>query len=130
MSEKIGSFSRRLWHSANTTNTPGEVIAFGGSSNFFKNPSGTIETNKVVIFCFAPPKLQTLCIDNLLGILKDDSADKWMPDIIRLPRGLIYDISRRIPFQNKYAQINKREEIATFRCFFVHKILHRKFWRF
>ena len=130
MSEKLRSLSPRVWHSANATNTPGEVIVFGGSSNFFKNPSDTIETNKVVIFRFAPTKLQTLCIDNLLGILKDGGADRWMPNIIRLPRALKYDISRRLPAQKKYTKINKREETVTTKCFLVPKILHRKFWRF
>ena len=128
MSEKLGSLSRRVWHSANTTNTPGEVIVFGGSSKFFKNSSEDVETNKVAIFHFVPPKLQTLCIDNVLGILKDGGADKWMPSIIRLPRALTYDISSRLPVQKKYLKINKKEETATTKCFVIPKIL--RIWRF
>ena len=128
MSEKLGSLSRRVWHSANTTNTPGEVIVFGGSSKFFKNSSEDVETNKVAIFHFVPPKLQTLCIDNVLGILKDGGADKWMPSIIRLPRALTYDISSRLPIQKKYPKINKKEETATTKCFVIPKIL--RIWRF
>ena len=128
MSEKLGSLSCRVWHSASTTNTPGEVIVFGGSSKFFKNSSEDVETNKVAIFHFVPPKLLTLCIDNVLGILKDGGADKWMPSIIRLPRALTYDISSRLPVQKKYPKINKKEETATTKCFDIPKIL--RIWRF
>ena len=128
MSEKLGSLSHRVWHSASTTNTPGEVIVFGGSSKFFKNSSEDVETNKVAIFHFVPPKLLTLCIDNVLGILKDGGADKWMPSIIRLPRALTYDISSRLPVQKKYPKINKKEETATTKCFDIPKIL--RIWRF
>ena len=128
MSEKLGSLSRRVWHSANATNTPGEVIVFGGSSNFFNN-SEDEETNKVAIFHFDPPKLKTLCIDLVLCILEHD-ADTWMPNIVRLPRALTYDISSKLPVQKKDLQSCKIEEVATTNCFFIPKILLRKFRRF
>ena len=128
MSEKLRSLSPRVWHSANATNTPGEAIVFGGSSNFLKNPSDTVETNKVVMFRFAPLKLQTLCIDNVLDILKDGGADKWMPSIIRLPRALTYDISSRLPVQEQYPEMSKKGETTTTKCSLIPKILH--IWRF
>ena len=128
LSAKLGCFSRRVWHTANATNTPGEVIVFGGSSNFFKNAEDG-ETNKLAIFHFVPPKLKTLCIDYVLCILEQD-AETWMPNIVRLPRALAYDISRKLPVQRKDLQSCEKEEIATTKCFLNLNILHRKFWRF
>ena len=133
LSEKLGCFSRRVWHSANATNTPGEVIVFGGSSNFkdveTNKNSEDVETNKLAIFHFVPPKLKTLCIDHVLCILEQD-AETWMPNIVRLPRALAYDISSKLPVQKKDLESSEREELATTKCFPIFKIIHRKFWKF
>ena len=128
LSAKLGCFSRRVWHTANATNTPGEVIVFGGSSNFFKNSFEDVETNKVAIFKFVPPKLETLCIDNVFDILKDGGADKWMPSIIRLTRVLRYDFSSRLPVQEQYPEMSKKGETTTTKCSLIPKILH--IWRY
>ena len=100
MSKKLGSLSRRVWHSANATNTPGEVRVFGGSTNFFINPLETVETNQVAMFCFVPQKLKTLCLNIVLCVLEDD-PETWMPCITRLPREMKHDINNRLAFQGQ-----------------------------
>ena len=100
MSKKLGFLSRRVWHSANATNTPGEVIVFGGSTNFFINPLEIVETNQVAIFWFVPQKLKTLCLNIVLCVLKDD-PETWMPCITRLPREMRHDINNRLAFQGQ-----------------------------
>ena len=95
MSEKLGSFSHRGWHSANATSTSGEVIVFGGSSNFFMNPFETVNTNNVAVFRFASEKLKTLCLNIVLCFLKHD-PELWIPYITRLPRAIRYEINNRL----------------------------------
>ena len=100
MSEKLGSFSHRVWHSANATNTPEQVIFFGESSNFFMNPPETVKINNVAIIRFIPHKLKTLCLDIVLCIMKHDS-ETWMPCITELPRAIRYEINNRLAVQEQ-----------------------------
>ena len=102
--------------------------SFWRELKFFKNSFEDVETNKVAIFKFVPPKLETLCIDNVFDILKDGGADKWMPSIIRLTRVLRYDFSSRPPVQEKYPEMSKKGETTTTKCSLIPKILH--IWRF
>ena len=55
----------RLWHTASSTYTPGEVLIFGGNSaqRFLSDSDTECHVNEVAVFRFSPIPLKRLCAE-------------------------------------------------------------------
>ena len=89
-STQLGCFAPRLWHTSCATDMPGEIVIFGGCSNFIIESERTVHTNTIAIYRFSPQKLQRLCIDYIM-----QHSERYLPFTKMLPRSIQRDIDIR-----------------------------------
>lgn len=86
----LACFAPRIWHTACNTDSPGEIVVFGGCSTSVFGTDLAIHTNTVALFRFSPLSLQRLCLDTIMS-----NFEKYSTVIEELPRGLQRTINYR-----------------------------------
>jgi len=86
----LGCFAPRLWHTACATDTPGEVVIFGGCANSVFGTEHAMHTNTVATFHYSPLPLKRLALDHIVH-----NYDKYHTHVAQLPRPLQRDIAHR-----------------------------------
>ncbi|XP_057296907.1 kelch domain-containing protein 2-like isoform X1 [Hydractinia symbiolongicarpus] len=89
-SNHLGCFAPRLWHTACATDTPGEILIFGGCSNSVLGSESTIHANNVAVFRFSPVSLRRLCIDYIVS-----NVSLYHEYVKSLPKSLQRNIYQR-----------------------------------
>lgn len=90
VSNHLEFIAPRMWHTSCSTDSPGEVLIFGGCVNSVIGEEHTIHTNTVAIFRFSPLSLQRLSLDYIM-----QNIGRHSNTIENLPRTLQRRIHHR-----------------------------------
>ena len=87
------TYSPRMWHTACKTDSPGEVVIFGGCVNSIIGRDSTSHTNQISVFRFSPLSLRRQCLDYIMKNI--GSYCKHGSLVMDLPHSLRRDIRQR-----------------------------------
>jgi len=90
-SKNLDIFAPRMWHTACKTDSPGEVLIFGGCINSIVDVVDRAKhTNTVSVFRFSPLSLRRQCLDFIMS-----NIVKYSGNVMELPQSLRRDIRHR-----------------------------------
>jgi len=95
----------RIWHTAVTTDTVGEVVVFGGCSNSVLAEEQSCHSNDVMMFRITPLSLEALCIVEVA---------KMLPQLKRKKHVIPEHIKKKLCKQARYMEFDT--ECAPVQC--------------
>ena len=85
------TYAPRMWHTACKTNSPGEVVIFGGCLTSIIGRDHATHTNQISVFHFTPLSLKRQCLDFIMKNIGSYGMDLLMG----LPHPLWREIKQR-----------------------------------
>jgi len=83
-------FAPRMWHTACKTDSPGEVVIFGGCIDSIIGIDHSKHTNTVATFRFSPLSLKRQCLDFIMA-----NIGRYSNSVLNLPQSLQRNIHHR-----------------------------------